>query len=328
MRFRDELPHPPPPIPEAQNIGAPSISESYEGASRSIIQHVFTSAKNAFGLFCRYQSASPPTYEPDDQLIMANLYNSSHESPTEAPPNFYPYPNRSAFIIGDWFWNGGTNKSQASFNALMDIMSDPEFKQDDIRNVNWDHVNEKLGADDAGEWLDEDAGWTSTPVSISVPFQPRRGMSSPVGACPRIYTVGEFHHRKLVSVIKEKIAGLKSSHQFHFEPYELHWHPAHLSEPVRVQGELYSSPAFINAHQDLQNSQGEPGCDLPRVVAALMYFSDTTHLTAFGNAKLWPLYQFFGNDSKYPRCKPTAHLCEHVAYFLTVCTSSLNFHYY
>ena len=30
-----------------------------------------------------------------------------------------------------------------------------------------------------------------------------------------------------------------------------------------------------------------------------MYSSDATHLTMFGNAKLWPLYQFFGNDTKY-----------------------------
>jgi hypothetical protein len=60
--------------------------------------------------------------------------------------------------------------------------------------------------------------------------------------------------------------------------------------PVRVQGELYTSPAFVDAHQELQDSPAEPGCNLPRVIAALMFWSDATHLTAFGNAKLWPLY--------------------------------------
>lgn len=330
-RFRDELPQPPPPISEEQNVGiASSPASETTQRTRSTIQHVFTSVKNAFGLFRRYQSTSPPTYDPDDQLTTDDLSNipSAHGSPTEAPPDFYPYPNRSAFLIGDWFWNGGVNKSQASFNTLMDIIGDPEFNQDDVRDVHWGHVNKELGTEDAGEWLDEDAGWTSTPVSISVPFQPRRGQPSPMGACARNYSVGEFHHRKLVSVIKEKITGLKATHQFHFEPYELLWHPPHLPEPVHVQGELYSSPAFIDAHRDIQDSPGEPGCDLPRVVAALMYFSDATHLTAFGNAKLWPLYQFFGNDSKYPRAKPTSHLCEHVAYFLTVCTLSLVIHHH
>jgi hypothetical protein len=49
-----------------------------------------------------------------------------------------------------------------------------------------------------------------------------------------------------------------------------------------------------------------------------MFWSDATQLTSFGNAKLWPLYMYFGNESKYCRCKPTNHLCEHVAYFQTV----------
>jgi len=48
-----------------------------------------------------------------------------------------------------------------------------------------------------------------------------------------------------------------------------------------------------------------------------MFWSDATHLTAFGNTKLWPLYMFFGNESKYRRCKPSHHLCEHIAYFQT-----------
>jgi hypothetical protein len=85
-----------------------------------------------------------------------------------------------------------------------------------------------------------------------------------------------------------------------------------------VHGELYMSPAYLEAQREIQEYPGEPGCDLPRVVVALMFWSDATHLTSFGNAKLWPLYLFFGNESKYRRCKPSCHLCEHVAYFQTV----------
>ncbi|KIJ58126.1 hypothetical protein HYDPIDRAFT_34472 [Hydnomerulius pinastri MD-312] len=42
-----------------------------------------------------------------------------------------------------------------------------------------------------------------------------------------------------------------------------------------------------------------------------------TQLTSFGDAKLWPLYVFFGNQSKYKRAQPSAHLCSHAAYFQT-----------
>ena len=93
------------------------------------------------------------------------------------------------------------------------------------------------------------------------------------------------------------------------------WQPENCQPPIRVQGELYTSPVFINAHRELQDSPGEPGCDLPRVIVAMMFWSDGTHLTSFGNAKLWPLYLYFGNDSKYRRCKPSCNLCDHVAYF-------------
>lgn len=332
-RFRDELPYPPQPIPDVQQVGLTTSSHTLETSeparSLSMLWHAFTTVKNVFGLFHQYHSTCALTYEPDDQLTIDDLSNIPlpHEFPTEVPFGFYPYPNQSAFTLGDWFWNGGINKSKESFDSQIDIIGDPIFNIDDVWNVNWDHVNKGLGIEDVGEWLNEDAGWTSTPVSISVPFQPWHGVPSPENAHARSYTVGDFHHWKLVSVIKEKITCLEMSHQFHFEPYELLWHPSHLPKPVRVQGELYSSPAFIDVHRDLQNSLGEPGCNLPQVVVALMYFSNSTHLTTFGNAKLWSLYQHFGNDSKYLRCKPTSNLCEHIAYFLTVCVFSLTFYH-
>jgi hypothetical protein len=87
---------------------------------------------------------------------------------------------------------------------------------------------------------------------------------------------------------------------------------------VKIYGELYQSPAFMDAHQKLQESPGEPDCNLPRAVVSLMFWSDATHLTNFGNAKLWPVYLYFGNESKYRRCKPSCHLGNHVAYFQKV----------
>jgi len=45
-----------------------------------------------------------------------------------------------------------------------------------------------------------------------------------------------------------------------------------------------------------------------------MFWSDTTHLANFGTAKLWPIYMFFGNLSKYTRAEPSSHACYHVAY--------------
>ncbi|KAG2049274.1 hypothetical protein BDR06DRAFT_991207, partial [Suillus hirtellus] len=46
-----------------------------------------------------------------------------------------------------------------------------------------------------------------------------------------------------------------------------------------------------------------------------MFWSDATQLMTFGNAKLWPIYMYFGNEPKYHRCRPSCHLGNHVAYF-------------
>jgi hypothetical protein len=122
----------------------------------------------------------------------------------------------------------------------------------------------------------------------------------------------------LVAVIREKLANARDNKLFHYEPYELCWNPPHLDGEVPIYGDMYTSPAFLEAHSQLQDLPGEPGCDLPRVVVGLMFWSDATQLTTFGNAKLWPTYMYFANESKYRRCKPSCNLSNHVAYFETV----------
>jgi len=235
--------------------------------------------------------------------------------------------------LGDWYWNDGVQKSQESFKRLLEIVGNPAFQPADVKDAEWHKINEQLASEDEWEWMDEHAGWMRTAVNISVPYQLHRGVPRDPFAGPQDFVLGNFYHRNLVSVIKNKLFSLHESHLFHFEPYELNWQRAIDQDPVRVQGELYTSPAFIDAHKELQDSPREPGCDLPRVVVALMFWSDVTHLTSFGDAKLWPLYMFFGNESKYHRCRPSCHLCEHIAYFQHVgtvfaifpCLSLINF---
>ncbi|KAJ7117673.1 hypothetical protein C8R44DRAFT_578842, partial [Mycena epipterygia] len=85
--------------------------------------------------------------------------------------------------------------------------------------------------------------------------------------------------------------------------------------PQRIFDKIYSSDAMVEAYTALQKQPHEPGCTLERVVLSLMWWSDSTHLASFGNASLWPLYLFFGNQSKWLRVKPRTDLCHHVAYF-------------
>ena len=189
-------------------------------------------------------------------------------------PAFSPYPNRSSFLLGDWYWNGGVQKSQKSFSDLINIIVDPEFLKEDIQNVNWTQINKSLASDDKMEWMEGDADWTCTPVLISIPYQTRCGILADSDAGTRNYTVGDFHYRSLVSIIQEKITGLMEGNQFHFEPFELLWKKPGRVNPVCVQGEMYSSPTWIKAHKDLEDLLRELGCQLQRVVLVLMFWSD------------------------------------------------------
>jgi hypothetical protein len=335
LRFRDQLPQPPPPLPPpslAHTIASASLhpsppaannanlsSRSGHGTPHRQLRKVFTTIRNIFGLSRQYHATELPSHDPEEQNKLLDVPSPFHSTLEQS---LHPYPNLSSFRLGEWYWNGGIQKSQSSFKELLDIVGDWEFDAASIRDTKWGEINNILASNDEEEWMDEAAGWTCTPVTFEVPYQLRRGVPPDPGATPRSYTIDNFYHRSLVSVMREKLSNSTGNHQhFHYEPFELNWQPGDVPRPVRVQGELYTSPAFIDVNRELQDSPAEPGCDLPRVVAALMFWSDVTHLTSFGDAKVWPLYMFFGNESKYFRCKPSCHLCHHIAYFHSVSIS-------
>jgi hypothetical protein len=158
-------------------------------------------------------------------------------------------------------------------------------------------------------------------VSITVPFQSRRNTSVDSTGSPKEFLFTDFYHRNLVSVIKEKMSNPSDDDQFHYEPYALNFQPDGSPHPIHIHRELYTSPAFLEAHTVLQDMPPEPDCSLSRYVVALMFCSDSTQLTSFGDTSLWSLYMLFGNESKYQRCKPSCCLGNHVAYFHRVSTS-------
>ena len=354
MRFRDIVPQPLPllpPSPEIMEIPfepthtspspplAPS-SSTQTSSNPSLVSRVlrtYHTPRNLFGLYRLYRSVGLPIHDPEEHITLQDHCDESidYQDPnaprdhllvaisrafpqgTENP--FYPFPNESSFRLGNWYWNHGVQKSRENFRELLSVVGNPEFRPDDIRGARWDEINKKLGRNDfderdadnvEGGWMDEDAGWTKTPINISVPFHSRTKNPG-----PQNYLAGHLYHRPLVSVIQEKIANTQDNRHFHYEPFEIFWRPTETSPDVRVHGELYTSPAFVEANRQIQEAPGEPGCNLPRVIVAMMFWSDVTHLTQFGNAQLWPSYLYFGNESKYRRCKPSCHLCSHVAYF-------------
>ena len=324
-RFLDQVPASQAALPpQAVSISEPhSKATSHSQQRRSGLRKILKSPRNVFGLVRQYHAETFPSHDPDAGIepvehsdVLSDSLDTPNFNSVPLPQLIHPYPNENAFLLGEWFWDNSIQKSKSSFNKLIDIISRPEFKPESVQQIPWNSIDEELGrsSDADGIWLDSepDAGWTESLITISVPFH---RLTSKPG--PQIYTPPPFRHRSIVSILKEKMANLEDFQDFHLEPYELHWQRENMSDgySTRVHGELYTSPAFLEAYEEIQNLPGEAGCSLPRVLVGLMFASDGTLLTSFGNTTLWPCYMYFGNESKYRRSKPTCKLCNHVAYF-------------
>ncbi|KAF9242150.1 hypothetical protein BU15DRAFT_73077 [Melanogaster broomeanus] len=313
--FKDAVPEPPlsagvggatQPATVTPHMGGPPLSQN------------FRTRKDAFGIHRMYTTEHPPTHDPNP---LPQPCNSSPPDCNNDDNPYHPYPNASSLFLGDWFWNHGTQKSKKGFKRLLEIIGSPQFRPEDIRTTHWEAIDRELSGmndDYQGEHarlgMDNPSdGWMSTPITISVPFH---------GCCknpgPKPYIVPGFRHRSLVAIIRESLLSSLHHRNFHFEPFELCWNPPHTPSELQLYSELYNSPAFLDAQTKLQHSPPEPGCVLPRCIVGLMFWSDATVLTTFGEAKLWPLYVYFGNESKYLRCQPSERLCTHVAYFMSL----------
>jgi Plavaka transposase len=281
-------------------------------STRTLSWH--SSDRNTFGFIRSYYCLGPVISDHDADASFVH----PDEHQTTIPlllPQLGPFDNLSSFELAEWFWTTAGVLSLNNFSRLVEILNGRDFSTADVASTNWRKVFHVLASnkDDLpageGEWID-DEGWYATDVRLDVPFHSRMKHSG-----TETYVAGKLHHRRIVAVIREALSNPARSRRFHFKPYKLIWRRHPSAADINVQGELYNSSAFLQAHMELQNSPPEPGCNLERVVVALMFWSDETLLTSFGGSKLWPCYMYFGNESKLRRVKGSEHLGEHIAYF-------------
>lgn len=164
-------------------------------------------------------------------------------------------------------------------------------------------------ADIRSSFLGSD-GWIETSVKIRLPAD--GVLHSSEDAAPQFEVPGLFYRRPL-EVIKSAFREA-SAERFHLTPYKMFFQPSPNEPPERIYGEVYSSPAMLEMHEAIRANPPVPDCKLETVIAAMMIWSDSTHLASFGTASLWPIYMFIGNQSKYIRGKPTSFAAHHLAY--------------
>ncbi|KAJ7024134.1 hypothetical protein C8F04DRAFT_1303331 [Mycena alexandri] len=204
--------------------------------------------------------------------------------------------NATVARLMTWFHLGSTQKSIAELDALVEnVILKEDFNPADLKNFSTARENRRL--DD------------SVPTDIDAPK-----------VCTKEAEAAEFVvegliYRELLDVMIEAFQS-PAFEDFHLTPFESCWDPQHGRDPDDpdiqldapdgpldehglpplpdghqvMYGEIYTSKPMLKAHSELPQTATP---HLETIIAAYMFYSDSTHLANFGNASLWPLYTFF-----------------------------------
>jgi hypothetical protein len=315
--IHDEIPVAPAPIPPPPQLHT---------VIRRVILHVRDTIRtglNSFGLLREYPHR--PSYDPEHFVPAGDL--STHCLPTEnlavqadnaishQPP--WPFQNMSIYRLIHWMNSGGNQKSENEVNRLAtEVICADDFKPDDLLGFKAHTENKRFDQSEHATLDDvpfSNDSWMEKSVNIKVPT----GAKDETGV-GKTFTVPGLHIRSLTAIVTSVFTE-EISRRFHLTPFRRYWKPSPSDDKEeRVYDEVYTSDAFLEEHDKLQRQPSEPGCALEKTIIGLMFWSDSTHLANFGTAKVWPLYLYFANLSKYVRASPSSGACHHVAYIPSV----------
>lgn len=310
----------------------------------------FKTNPNSFGVYRIYRSE--PLFTPDDNFHINSVADGpnftkdsispihltrsspfsttfTNPAPPETPkttvttPSYLPFKNVSVFRLMQWFYDSSLTKSLGTLNDLVHhVLLAPDFDTNDLAEFDAAKEAKRLdnfhpsaqiegspGSANSGPQLLND-GWIETSVPISLPCDK---VSHSSDASAPVFNVKGLLYRKPLEVIKAAFQE-PSAAQFHLTPFEEYWKPSPESPPQRIYSELYNSNVYIEEQEKICSRRARLQCDLEVVIAPIMLWSDSTHLTSFGNASLWPIYLYLGSQSKYTRAKPTSFAAHHLAY--------------
>jgi len=290
---------------DAENLHTESDSNPPTMCAVSKLVHTLA---NAFGLYEEYVVTSHIEI-PDDTRSLSDM---------SYPSTLSAFLSESTFLLMNWMWTGSQLKSMAELNRLVhDVLLAPEFSINDLQGFDAQQATKQVDSmitahsGIPSKSLPQDV-WRETSVKIPVPDN--RKHHSPLDPpCPE-FKVNSLHYRSVTETIKATWAADSSTPHFKYLPFHQFWkRKPDITE--KVYDEVYSSDAFIEVHDAVQNLPSEPGCTPQWSVCALMFWSDSTHLAVFGTSSAWPIYLSFGNQSKYSSAGVAGcHSCHHLAY--------------
>jgi hypothetical protein len=159
-------------------------------------------------------------------------------------------------------------------------------------------------------------GWRDSSVRIRLPLDKKKMPESEAAE----FEISGVFHRDIIDVISS-VYRSDEVLSFNLIPFEQYWKPSEDAPPERIYSEIFSSQVMLDADAEVYKHCLENDSDpavLETVIVPLLLYSDSTHLANFGTASSWPIYMFFGGQSKYVRAMPTSFACHHIAYMPSV----------
>ncbi|KAF9470573.1 hypothetical protein BDN70DRAFT_821197, partial [Pholiota conissans] len=277
----------------------------------------FKTRSNDYGIYRIFQGRRP-TYMPDevfhtDQSLdkFPNITEIESAPTPNTPSN--PFSNASILRLMEWFYNSSTSKNLTDLDSLVrDVICAPNFQKEHFKDFQASREVKHLDQFNNGpnSALCGSDGWIQTSLKIPVPCG---GFCFPSEEEAPVFAVEGFFYRRPLEVIRSAFSE-KTAEDFHQAPFKEYWQSSENSPPERIYSKLYNSDAYLDEHQRIRAQNCEPRPQLETVVAAIMLWSDSTQLTNFGSASLWPIYLYLGNLTKYVRLKPSSFAAHHLAY--------------
>lgn len=316
--------HAPAQIPE---VAEPS---TVSPQNLSIDFTVYDTAPNAYGVYRRYPTGKPslyPAHPTADEIYNSPTFETTRTPQKRRRPSFSnsdmdsetikkslgPFQNATVMRLIHWVYNGTNSKSGPEIDRLVhEVLRAPDFCAEDLVGFSMARELDRLDRYQASALCNAKDGWIETSVHIPLPCEKQKIASE--GAAPKFQADGVFY-RKPLEIMRAALAD-PSIETYHWTPFQEYWKPTDDASPERIYSELYNSDAFITEHRRVvQLNAGTANSHLEIVVISIMFWSDSTHLANFGTASLWPIYMYFGNQSKYIRSKVASfNSAHHLAY--------------
>ncbi|KAF9455696.1 hypothetical protein BDZ94DRAFT_1277580, partial [Collybia nuda] len=284
------MPDRPPRIIAQKPAAAPSPSpppETPEAAPTTI-----ETEPNEFGLYRVYMTF--PTNDPDETLDLDDVCDApglavsqdssacrtwwsgfGSEVQDTKEKYFAPFLNTTVFRLMNWFYNGSNMKSLAELDSLVQgVLLAEDFDKKHLEGFSAARELGRLNKYMDNPGLHPEDGWKESTVRLRLPAEKVRHRSE--HDAPEFEVTGVYH-RNIISVVKSAFQE-PIANTFHFSPFRLFWKPSPDEPPQRVISELYNSDALLAEHEKIQKQPRESGCTLETAVAAIMLWSDSTHL--------------------------------------------------